>query len=196
VLDVGAHRGESGLSLRRAGFTGELISFEPAREPFGALQEAAQNDPLWRVVPLALGSEDAERELEVRGSSTLTSFLPKGELGSTLAGPGWNWQVESIIPVSVRRLDSVLDAYTTKSVFAKIDTQGYDLEVIRGAAGVLDRVLGLHVELAVQPLYKGQPDYLAELEELRGLGFKPAGFFPQTVAGSELVEVNGLFVRS
>jgi FkbM family methyltransferase len=193
VLDVGAHHGESGLSLRRAGFTGELISFEPAPEAFAALEEAAHSDPLWRVVPLALGSEDAERELEVRGSSTLTSFLPKDELGSTFEG--WNWQIESTIPVTVKRLDSVLDAYTTKPVFAKIDTQGYDLEVIRGAVSVLDRILGLHVELAVQPLYRGQPDYLAALEELGGLGFKPAGFFPQTVARGELVEINGVLLR-
>ena len=195
VIDVGAHHGESGLDLRRAGFRGELISFEPAPEAFDALQEVARQDPLWRVVPLALGSEDGERDLEIRSWSSLTSLLPKeDELGSSLAN--WGWQVKSTVPVSVKRLDSILNAYTTKPVFAKIDTQGYDLEVIRGAAGVLDRIRGLHVELAVQPLYKGQPDYLAALEELRGLGFKLAGLFPQNVIHNEVVEVNALFLRN
>lgn len=194
VLDVGAYDGRSGHMLRRAGFEGRLISFEPSPAAFRALEETARDDPNWTVVQMALGSEEAERELEVRAASSLTSFLPASDTG--LSFSHWDWEVTSSPTVSVQRLDDVLDRYTQDSVFAKIDTQGFDLEVVRGATGVLDRIKGLHVELAVQPLYVGQPDYLAELGELRELGYEPVGLFPQTFdVRGRLVEVNGLFVR-
>ena len=194
VLDIGAHRGESGVRLRRAGFEGRLISFEPAPSAFRVLEQVAQADPRWTTVPMALGSDDGERELEVRQASWLSSFLPSNEFG--LAIDSEARQVEARAKVPVRRLDSILDAYTRGPVFAKIDTQGYELEVIRGAAGILSRILGLHVELAIQHQYHAQPDYLTVLEELRGLGFLPAGFFSESAdRDGALIEINGLFAR-
>jgi FkbM family methyltransferase len=194
VVDVGAHRGESGSRLRRAGYTGKLISFEPAPEAFEALREAAQHDPEWTAVELALGSENTERELVVRGWSELSSLLPLDDQRPPAAPEPW--QAEATVTVPVRRLDSVLGDYTQDRVFAKIDTQGYDLEVVRGATAVLDRVLGLHVELAVQQTYVGQPDYLTVLAELRELGYEPVGFFTPGEPRDRIGEMNGVFVRS
>src|SRR5438046_9585223 len=48
VLDVGAHRGEYGLELRRSGYRGFIISFEPVTENFVALERRAAGDPRWR----------------------------------------------------------------------------------------------------------------------------------------------------
>ncbi|HEY7422221.1 MAG TPA: FkbM family methyltransferase [Gaiellaceae bacterium] len=194
VLDVGAHRGESGTRLRRAGFEGRLISFEPLPSAFQVLEQAARDDPRWTAVPIALGSEDSERELVERRWSELSSFLPVDEAGLAIAAEPR--QAETTVRVPVRRLDSVLDDYTKERLFAKVDTQGYDLEVVRGAAGVLDRLAGLHLELAVQQTYVGQPDYLTVLAELRGLGYEPVGFFREGDPCARIGELNGVFVRT
>src|SRR5262245_12588269 len=66
LLDVGAHRGESGVRMRSAGFAGMLVSFEPSPSAFHALGQRATTDERWTVVPMALGSRDDEQELQVR----------------------------------------------------------------------------------------------------------------------------------
>ena len=63
-------------------------------------------------------------------------------------------------------------------LFLKSDTQGYDMHVVRGARGVLDRVVGLQVELSVRQVYIGSPDYLDGIAELQNLGYDVTGLFP------------------
>jgi hypothetical protein len=61
--------------------------------------------------------------------------------------------------ISVCSLDEeVLSSLTAKDkVWLKIDTQGYEAEVLKGAAGLMNRVSGLECELSILPLYDGQP---------------------------------------
>ncbi|MFO1155450.1 MAG: hypothetical protein U1E43_01125 [Rhodospirillales bacterium] len=56
-------------------------------------------------------------------------------------------------------------------LFLKVDTQGYDLEVIKGAAGVMQHIVGLQSELSVMPIYKDMPHYTQCLEYYESLGF-------------------------
>jgi FkbM family methyltransferase len=194
VLDVGAHHGESALRFRRAAFDGPVISFEPAPPSFRELERASADDPRWTAAPIALGSSDTEQRLGIRTASWLTSFLPNSSLGETIE-PAMRETTETL-DVPLRRLDSVLDEYTGGRVFLKIDTQGYDLEVVRGATGVLDRVVGLQLELSVQQVYDGQPDYLDVLKKLRSLGFEPTGLFRDSAdPGLRLLEVDAVFAK-
>lgn len=154
VLDVGAHTGGYGALLRELGYAGEIVSFEPVAASFEVL--SARLDPLWRAQRLALGRENGTLSLHVAHESNFTSFLT-----SDVA-------VDRIEEVEVRRLDEVAGG---ERIFLKTDTQGFDLEVIAGACGLLDRVVGLQVELSVTPLYEGAPSWLDALRELRSLGF-------------------------
>jgi hypothetical protein len=64
VLDVGAHEGTYGRELRRLGYSGHIVSFEPVAENFAILARASSGDPRWRAFPYALGvplAADAER---------------------------------------------------------------------------------------------------------------------------------------
>ena len=54
VLDVGANTGQFGRSLRNRGYAGRIISFEPVKEAFTALENAARGDDLWTTSNLAL----------------------------------------------------------------------------------------------------------------------------------------------
>ena len=62
-------------------------------------------------------------------------------------------------------------------VFLKLDTQGFDLEVVKGAVESLDYVLGLQSELSLKPIYEDMPDYLNALREFRRHGFEVTGFY-------------------
>ena len=56
-------------------------------------------------------------------------------------------------------------------VFLKMDTQGYDLEVIRGATGCLGGIVAMQSEVSVQPLYDGMTHYTDALAHYEELGF-------------------------
>jgi hypothetical protein len=53
-----------------------------------------------------------------------------------------------------------------------MDTQGYDLEVFRGASGIISKILGIQSELSIQPIYRDMPHYLEALEAYESAGFE------------------------
>jgi FkbM family methyltransferase len=165
VLDVGANRGQFAYELRKTGYTGLIISFEPISTVFRALQERFANDSSWIGHQIALGSSDERKTITVPGNTLLSSFLE----------PIFAFENRMTETVEIRRLDGLLptilpDADSMR-IFLKMDTQGYDLEVFRGASGCLDKIQGIQSELSVQPLYKDMPHYLEVLEEYETAGF-------------------------
>jgi len=71
--------------------------------------------------------------------------------------------------ISIKKLDdellNIIKYIPNPVVFLKMDTQGYDLEVFKGASGCLDLIQGIQSELSVQPLYKNMPHYNKVLTE-------------------------------
>jgi hypothetical protein len=64
-----------------------------------------------------------------------------------------------------------------------MDTQGFDLQVIRGAANTLASVPLLQTEVSVRAIYAGMPDYFTSIRTLREYGFDLSGLFrwPTTI---------------
>lgn len=188
VLDVGGNTGQYRDVLREeAGFAGDIVTFEPVAELAATLTQraAAQGDARWTVQNLALGQVEETRALNVTRDKAFTSFLKPVESPGLQAGEmGFDAQVGVIErqQVAVRRLDKVLpellDDLTDRRVFLKVDTQGFDLEVLAGARGILDRVIGIQTEVSLIPIYEHMPNMDAALAVLKELGFHVSGLFP------------------
>jgi FkbM family methyltransferase len=180
VLDVGARIGDYGLWLRHNGFTGRIISFEPVQSSLDVLQSRADRDPKWDVVPVALGAEDGEADINVSQQTFFSSFFEPNDYAFEAFEDGP--RVDHVEHVAVRRLDGVLaDVLGPRSrpdVYLKMDTQGWDLEVLRGAAAVRGDIAALQSEVSVQPIYDGMPDMEESLATLAELGFTLSGLFP------------------
>src|SRR4051812_46399169 len=67
VIDVGANRGQFGRMLRRRGYTGRIVSFEPLAQVAEKLEKRAADDPDWWVMPYALGDASSETAIQVAG---------------------------------------------------------------------------------------------------------------------------------
>jgi len=171
VLDVGAHKGFYASDLRRAGYGGYILSFEPVREDFENLSRLTERDSLWQVLNLALGSGNGRGDLHVADITDLSSFLAS------------NIALQKTETVEVKRLDHILGDILSQAgiedprIFLKIDTQGYDLEVVKGAAGILDKVVGLQSEISVTPIYINMPHYTQSLDYYESLGFSLLNLF-------------------
>jgi hypothetical protein len=99
----------------------------------------------------------------------------------------------------LRRLDDItgqipFDIYSRK-IFMKLDTQGYDLEVFKGAASILKNLVAFQSELAHKNLYKGAPHWTEVIDEYEKAGFLLAGLFPIIRDGYQYVESDCLMVK-
>lgn len=177
VIDVGANAGQYRNFLRtEVGYAGPVVSFEPQPELAGVLRDACAEDPAWEVHNHALGATETELTLNVMQRNVFSSFLePDNSATPQFDDPN---RVVGQHRVPVRRLDQVALRPPAERIFLKCDTQGFDMEVIRGAGQVLERVVALQIELGLTRIYRGLPPYHQVLAELDALGFQPAGFFP------------------
>ena len=202
VLDVGANIGQYHEFLRlHMDYAGEVISFEPVQEMYDVIARASAADPQWTVHRFALGEADRGATINVLAERTLTSLLPRNE--QSLRSMGYDkyvreTELERTEAVEVRRLDGLIGSIVPagRRLFLKSDTQGYDMQVIRGAGGCLDRLLAIQVELPVREVYQGAGNYLEALAELAAMGFDPTGFFPvQRDRTLRIVNVDAVMVR-
>jgi FkbM family methyltransferase len=194
LVDVGAYQGEFSGWCRALGFRGRVISFEPSPAEAAALERKAAGDSSWAVYEMALGDERGEADLHVAGTPVLNSLLPASRVGLAQYSALATTVREC---VAVVRLDEILEevAPDAERIFLKVDAQGYDLRVLRGAVGVLSRVVAIHVELASQPFYEGAPDYLEVLATLREWGFEPVEIVSGATSAGFLAEADCLLRR-
>ncbi len=155
VVDVGAHRGGFGRLVRRLGFAGDIISFEPATNTFDALRRATWHDDRWTIHRLALG--------RLAGEGGPVDVRPT-EVGED----------------DVVRLDDVWDRLVpqTRRVLLKDDAQGFDVEVLKGAEDSLARCVALQVEVSGVALYEGSPPLHEVVTHLYDRGFRITGLSP------------------
>lgn len=199
VLDVGANSGQYGALLRRHGYRGWIVSFEPVRSVFEDLAEGAEGDERWRMFQVALGSHAERRRIAVAEVSQLSSFRAFSRYGSDEL-PGAS-DVVHTEDVEVRTLndswEEFLRGIPQARVFLKLDTQGWDLEVLEGAGEVLDRLVGLQLEASLTPIYEEVPTFAHTVEHVSRLGFDLTGIFPVSRDSLfRLIEVDCVFINS
>jgi FkbM family methyltransferase len=196
VLDVGANAGQYAQRLRSAGYDRRIVSFEPLSEAFAALERVTADDPLWEARRLALGDEDGTAEIHVAANSWSSSLLAMGERHLASAPDSAYTGTEV---VRVARLDSIWEDVVRdgERVFLKLDVQGFEMHVLRGAAAHLDGVAGVQVELALTPLYEGDSPWREVVDHLEARGFELAGLEPgfEDPDTGRMLQADGILVR-
>ncbi|EAW32389.1 hypothetical protein GP2143_14076 [marine gamma proteobacterium HTCC2143] len=179
VIDAGANVGQFGKMLRAAGYKEEIHSFEPISTTFIKLMEAIQPDPNWQAYPCALGEALGEIEVNIMEGSDLSSILPPNEFGKE------NYKHIKVLDtetVTVRTVENFLTEdikdCAQRRIFLKMDTQGYDLNVFKGAGEKLDFIIGIESEISFMPIYEGMPHYLESLKVYEDAGFVITGLYP------------------
>jgi len=197
VLDVGANDGSFGRALRAAGYEGRIVSFEPQSAVFPALAAASGADPRWTSRRIALGSRASRETLHVAANTSSSSLLPMTARHES-AAPESRYVGDEA--VDVVRLDDIRDEVVEPAdrVYLKIDVQGGELEVLRGAEETLRQVVLVDVELSFVPLYEGAPLYDEVLRQLESHGFGVLSLEPVLVdpEGGRLLQVDAILGRS
>lgn len=198
VLDVGANRGQFALEIRKCGFKGRIISFEPLETEYRFLSNRRSKDAKWQVENYALGDLPSQLVLNAAkpGFSDFSSFLSPSEFGNQVFSSDHK-AAEHL--VTIKTLKEVWKSLSLSSqrIFLKTDTQGYDLKVLDGAGPYLENVMGIMIELSFRRLYDKQPQIEEILPFLRARGFLLHEVIKVAAdwRTGELLESDGIFYR-
>jgi FkbM family methyltransferase len=173
VYDIGANVGQFGLALRRRGYAGKIVSFEPVSYVFEELKHLAQRDGNWEVARYAVGSENGAAQINVSRNSQFSSIKPLAQRSST-TDP--DLAFASSESVEVRPLDDLVRA--NGPYFIKIDTQGFEREVLAGGPKALAGATGVLLELPVINIYDDVWTLHEAVGYMREIGFIPSQFEP------------------
>lgn len=197
VLDVGANTGQFASYVRHSiGFKGTIVSFEPLRSAFEVLKSIAADDNRWQVLNFGLGDSAKVARINIAANSVSSSLL-KMLPNHTDAAPESRYVgTES---VQIKTLDSILDTLCSKnaSIFLKLDTQGFESRVLRGAKRCLPRIDTIQLEMSLVPLYKGEIPFHRMYEFLRGKGYELVSIEPVYFGEipGQILQVDGVFHR-
>ena len=178
VIDVGANIGDYGSIVRGEGFGGTIHSFEPLRSAFERLEERSASDPLWFCYPFGLGDSVATRRMN-RSSNLVSSSLLDINPVTTEHDPSTAY--EGGEEVSITTLDGFRANLAEAPTWLKLDVQGYELHVLRGARVFLERVVGIDCEVSLVALYADQPLIEDIVAWLRPHGFVPTWIEPGVI---------------
>lgn len=198
VLDVGANIGQYAKSLREIGYTGKIVSFEPLSSAHSKLIAASKKDPLWEIAPrTAIGNRDGDIKINIANNSCSSSALPMLDLHLNAAPE--SAYIDSEI-VALHKLDSIAPRYidgNAKSIYLKLDVQGFEMQVLEGAAGLLPKIKAVQLELSLVPLYEGEPLFRDMLDKLDQLGYDLYAVVPgfTDMKNGRLLQLDGIFFR-
>jgi hypothetical protein len=101
--------------------------------------------------------------------------------------------------VEVVRLDQFLAAHPSylRQTYLKVDTQGFEMEVLRGVGDTLARLAAVQVELGLLRIYADQEDWLAFTMWMRERGFEMATVACNSAdrAAGQIIELDAVFVQ-
>jgi FkbM family methyltransferase len=166
VIDVGASRGQFAAFAADRFPEASIICFEPLDEPADALERVLGHRV--EVHRLALGNEPGTATIHISARDDSSSLLPIGER-QVAEFPGTG--TAGVAEVSVSTLDDELPSGINRPCLLKIDVQGFEAEVLKGAGRVLAEVDEALIECSFVELYEGQALAPAVVEMMEDAGF-------------------------
>lgn len=197
IYDIGANIGQFGSEMREVGFKGQIISFEPLPNEHKALLEKAAGDEKWIVnEQCAIGDLDDYVDINISGNSVSSSILPMADIHAQAASSS---AYIDKVRVPLRKLDTAALPYKAlgERYFIKIDTQGFEWQVLDGASDILKNAIGVQVELSLVHLYEGQKLWMDVINRLEQEGFALWTIQPGFTDPSDkrLLQCDGTFIR-
>jgi FkbM family methyltransferase len=198
VLDVGANTGQYAQSIRLGGYKEKIVSFEPLSSAYNELTHISKNDPHWIIAPrMAIGKQEAETAINISDNSVSSSIMPMLKKHLNAAPESHYIGTEK---TTVSRLDAVAPEYIyeSKSIYLKIDTQGFEEQVLDGANGIMQKIKCMQIELSLVPLYEGQLLFIDMIKKLTILGYDLHGILPGFTdkKTGRLLQMDGIFFRN
>jgi FkbM family methyltransferase len=171
MIDVGANDGRTILRLQHQLASPRIFAFEPVAATYAELVERTSHLPNVRAFQAALGATEERRPIYLNDIAAMNSFSPQ-----------WTPQPTGTELVDIQTIDSVMAREQLSLVhFLKIDTEGFELEVLKGAERALAqrRIAIIQVEVGVGQIPKDFLSLEMAREYLAPRGYRLQGIYNQ-----------------
>lgn len=196
IFDVGANAGQYAEQVRLLGYKNRIISFEPLSDAFNILSRKAKSDNLWTAYNYALGDKSAKSVINIAGNSGSSSIL---EMLPAHLNSAPESQYIGTQEIEIRTFDSIFNEFSNpnENIMLKIDTQGFEKNVILGAKNNLKNIKIIQLEMSLISLYQNEIVFEEMLAFMDSLGFTlyslENGFYDHV--NGRLLQVDGVFVN-
>ena len=191
-LDAGAHEGQTARALRGAFPAAEIHCFEPTASTAERLRRNAAGDARIFVHARALGREAGTAEIVPQKYSQTNSLKPSLNVPGAAAAAAERVEVDTLDRFAAARGIGRVD-------LLKMDVEGYEIEVLRGGAGLLGdgRIDWIFSETGLRPDDERHTPLDHLLAHLRPAGFSLFALYdlPHRSCPPEAEYGNALFVR-
>lgn len=195
IIDVGANTGQFSSAMRALLPHAQIYAFEPLSECFAELSRRFERSGNFKAFMVALGDEPNESIMWRSEFSESSSLLKMTELHKK----AFPWSADNTTrSVTVRALDTYLpELRLMPRVLLKLDVQGFEGRVLRGATRMLDRVDYVLTEVTFRSLYEGQASFDDIYQYLGAHGFDYRGNLDQLSSPIDgtILQADALFSR-
>lgn len=197
VIDVGASDGWFARIIYHFSPHVHIVSFEPLKneEILSGLNQLKEKYSTFEYHNLGVGSEEGTLELKEYGGSGLSSLSEI--VNESYSLKGFDVSLVKKQQVKIITLDTFLKD-SSKKLILKIDTQGFEMEVLKGCKRLFEEnhIDCVIIELATIKKYEGQPlfyEFLKFFEERDFILFDLYPFYYET--NGPLTEIDSVFVK-
>ena len=196
ILDIGANKGQYSKKIRKMGYNKKIISFEPLNDAYAILNKYALKDGNMITYNYAIGDENIKSVINIAGnsySSSILNMLPK----HVQSAPDSKYIAKQ--EIEIKTLDSIYPFIINKEdkVMVKIDTQGFEKNVLDGAKASLNHILIIQLEMSIVPLYENEMLFNDMVQYIEDKGFQlfslENGHYNRE--SGQLLQVDGIFVN-
>jgi FkbM family methyltransferase len=189
ILDVGGGTATT-ATLFSANFpTKKVYVFEPIKANFQEIVKQKQAN--WILVNKAVGSQVGTTQINIANRITASSLL---EMNAHTEGYGDILTLKDKETIEVTTLDTEIPSNLPISIL-KMDVQGFELEVLKGATETLKRTHVIVLEINNHDGYKGAPTYFEIDDFLRQKGFQLYDLLPNVRINNKLQDWDAIYVR-
>ncbi|MDF1657676.1 MAG: FkbM family methyltransferase [Verrucomicrobiales bacterium] len=191
IFDIGANIGKTldrfGVEFRHP----EIHAFEPGKVAFDILSRKSFKHSSVTINNLGIGSELSSLTLNQNEFIDMSSFLPSGK-------HSWG-NIENTIEVPVTTVDNYASENGIDYIhILKSDTQGFDLEVMKGSQRMMseNRIKLVYFEFIFSDMYQNLPNFDEIFNYLRENNFEVVAFYDQHFQDGKLGWADFLFINT
>ena len=195
IFDVGANRGNTTLKYSQIFPNSEIHSFEPFPKSYEVFINLHKDNLNVNINKYALSSNIGTSNLNINKSVDTNSFLESKKIG---ANSDKNCISVGQIPIKTNTIDNYcLKKNIEKIDILKIDVQGFEIEVLKGALDMLKNgsIKLIYIETYFKPQYVDQPLFHDISKFLYNHNFSLQDIYDPYFSNNNIVWCDSIFVN-
>lgn len=170
IVDIGANDGQWINEVRRGGYKGEALCIEPIKENYIKLK--SRNFTGTSFLNCAVGNLNGYTYINKSSNGGLSSSIFELDSYHKIAAPNVTFIKKE--KIKILKLSQILETSRYKQIFVKIDTQGYEFEVLKSInKKTFNCIYSFEIETNLVTSYQNITLFEDIIKFLRNKGFKP-----------------------